>query len=133
MSGKTHQTAVAVVPPPEVWGPIQAIRERHDRQFRRWPPHVKLLYSFYPPDRFDEVLPRLAEVCAQIAPFVVTLAEFRFFRHSSRKATLWLAPEPREALVRLQAALQAACPGCDGLSRFVAGFTPYLSVGQAGS
>jgi NADPH:quinone reductase-like Zn-dependent oxidoreductase len=27
MSGKTHQTAAAVVPPQEVWGPIQAIRE----------------------------------------------------------------------------------------------------------
>jgi 2'-5' RNA ligase len=63
----------------------------------------------------------------------VTLAEFRFFQHSSRKATLWLAPEPREDLVRLQAALQAVCPGCDDLSRFAAGFTPHLSVGQAGS
>jgi 2'-5' RNA ligase len=64
---------------------------------------------------------------------VVTLSEFRLFRHSSREATLWLAPEPREALVRLQAALQAACPDCDDLSRFAAGFTPHLSVGQAGS
>jgi hypothetical protein len=36
-------------------------------------------------------------------------------------------------LVRLQAALQAACPDCDDLSRFAAGFTPHLSVGQAGS
>jgi 2'-5' RNA ligase len=52
---------------------------------------------------------------------------------TSRRATLWLAPEPKEDLVRLQAALQAACPGCDDLSRFAAGFTPHLSVGQAGS
>jgi 2'-5' RNA ligase len=133
MSSKTHQTAVAVVPPPEVWGPIQAIREQHDRQFRRWMPHINLLYPFYPPERLDGALPRLVDACAQTAPFVVTLAEFRSFRHSSRKATLWLAPEPREALVRLQAALQAACPGCDDLSRFAAGFTPHLSVGQAGS
>jgi hypothetical protein len=29
--------------------------------------------------------------------------------------------------------LQAACPGCDDLSRFSASFTPHLSVGQAGS
>jgi 2'-5' RNA ligase len=133
MSSKTHQTAVAVVPPQEVWGPIQAIRARHDRQFRRWPPHVNLLYPFYPPERFDEALPRLASACAQVAPFVVTLAEFRFFRHSSRKTTLWLAPEPMEDLVRLQAAVQAACPDCDDLSRFAAGFTNHLSVGQAGS
>jgi 2'-5' RNA ligase len=92
-----------------------------------------LLYPFYPPERFDEPLPRLVAACAGIAPSVVTLAEFRFFRHSSRKATLWLAPEPSEDLVRLQAALQAGCPECDDLSRFAAGFTPHLSVGQAGS
>jgi 2'-5' RNA ligase len=63
----------------------------------------------------------------------VTLAEFHFFRHASRSATLWLAPEPRDDLIRLQAALQAACPECDDLSRFAAGFRPHLSVGQAGS
>lgn len=133
VTSKTHQTAVAIVPPQEVWGPIQVIRERHDRQVRRWPPHINLLYPFYPPDRFDEATPRLASTCTQIVPFLITLAEFRFFQHSSRKATLWLAPEPKEALVRLQAALQAACPECDDLSRFAAGFTPHLSVGQAGS
>src|SRR3954454_18925256 len=83
MSTKTHQTAVAVVPPQEVWGPIQAIRERHDRQFRRWPPHVNLLYPFYPAERFKEALPTLVDACAKIAPFTVTLADFRFFQHSS--------------------------------------------------
>src|SRR4051794_3306686 len=113
MSRKTHQTAVAVVPPQEVWGPIQAVRERHDRQFRRWPPHVNLLYPFYPAGRFDEALPRVLAACAKITPFEVALAEFRFFQHSSRKATVWLAPEPKEDLARLQAALQAACPDCD--------------------
>lgn len=66
-------------------------------------------------------------------PFLVTLSEFRHFSHPSGSATLWLAPEPREELVRLQEALQAACPECDDLSRFAAGFTPHLSVGQAGS
>jgi 2'-5' RNA ligase len=133
MPTKTYQTAVAVVPPQEVWGPIQAIRERHDRQFRRWPPHINLLYPFYMPESFDDAVPGLAAACTQIDPFVVTLAVFRFFRHSSRKATLWLAPELKEDLNRLQAALQAACPECDDLSRFAAGFTPHLSVGQAGS
>jgi RNA 2',3'-cyclic 3'-phosphodiesterase len=61
------------------------------------------------------------------------VAEFRFFRHSSWKTTLWLAPEPRNDLVRLQAALQAACPDCDEVSRFAASFTPHLNVVQAGS
>lgn len=86
---------------------------------------MNLLYPFYTPESFDDAVPRLASACTHIAPFVLTLAEFRFFRHLSRKATLWLVPEPKDALVRLQAALQAACPGCEDLSRFAAGFAPY--------
>jgi hypothetical protein len=85
-------------------------------------PHVNLLYPFYPPEVFDEALPRLVEVCAKIAPFLVTLVEVRTFQHSSRKATLWLAPEPKEALIRLQAALLAgSSPG------LLAGILPDLS------
>lgn len=133
MPSKTHQAAVAVVPPQEVWGPIQAIRERHDRQFRRWMPHINLLYPFYLPEHFDEALPRLVDACAKFTPFEVTLAEFRFFQHSSRKATLWLAPEPKADLIHLQAALQAACPDCDDLSPSSAGFVHHLSVGQTNS
>jgi hypothetical protein len=68
MSSKTHQTAVAVVPPQEVWGPIQAIRERHDRQFRRWMPHKNFLYPFYPAGRFGEALPPLVAACVKVAP-----------------------------------------------------------------
>jgi 2'-5' RNA ligase len=125
MPSKTHQTAVAVVPPQEVWEPIQAIRERHDRQFHRWMPHVNLLYPFYLPEQFDEALPRLVDACAKITPFKVTLAEFRFFRHSSRRATLWLAPELKVDLVWLQAALQASCPDCVALLRRGQG-TPFV-------
>lgn len=133
MQFKSHQTAVAVVPPAEAWGAIQAIREMHDRQFRRWMPHVNLLYPFRPAERSAAVLPCLADAFAKVTPSTVTLSEFRHFAHPSGRATLWLAPKPREELVRLQESLQAAYPECDDLSRFAAGFTPHLSVGQAGS
>src|SRR5438045_598206 len=108
MPRKTHHTALAIVPPQDAWGPIQAIRERHDRQVGRWPPHINLLYPFFSSEQFDDAMPRLTAACAQIEPFIMTLAEFHFFQHSSRKTTLWLAPEPKNAIVRLQAALQAA-------------------------
>jgi poly(A) polymerase len=58
MTSKTHQTAVAAIPPEAAWGPIQAVRKKHDRQFHRWLPHVNLLSPFFPPERFDEALPR---------------------------------------------------------------------------
>lgn len=131
IGGKSHYTAVAAIPPAECWEPIQAIRRVHDRQVGRWMPHVNLLYPFVTPQRLEKSLPGLTEACAAVAPFRVTLAEFRSFHHPSGRATLWLAPEPAEEFIRLQRELHARFPECDDLTRFSAGFTPHLSVGQA--
>lgn len=130
MNARTHQTAVVLIPPQDVWEPIQAIRREHDRQFRRWMPHVTLLYPFRPRERFDEADSALRQATGQIEPFEVRLAEFRHFGHGRGSYTLWLAPEPRQAMVQLQAALQSAVPDCDDVSRHSNGFTPHLSVGQ---
>lgn len=130
---KTHRTAVVAIPSPQVWEPIQAIRRQHDRNVRRWMPHITLLYPFLPRAQFDEAVPGLLEVGRQSAAFQVTLATFQAFTHTFGKATIWLAPEPRHAFVTLQAALQAAFPAYNEQSRFPTGFTPHLSVGQAAS
>ena len=45
MDSATHTTAVVVIPPDDAWPPIQALRQRYDRQFRRWMPHITLLYD----------------------------------------------------------------------------------------
>ncbi|GLC64635.1 hypothetical protein PLESTF_000187200 [Pleodorina starrii] len=45
---KVHTTAVAVVPPVSVWRHIQAIRCFRDKSFVCWPPHINLLYPFFP-------------------------------------------------------------------------------------
>ena len=118
MPAKTQHTAVAAVPPEGVWEPTQAIRRRHGRQVRRWMPHCNLLDPFRRREGFSAILPALGGACAFIAPFAVSLSEFRHVRRGSGRCTLWLAPEPAEALRRLQAALQAAFPDCDDLGRF---------------
>jgi 2'-5' RNA ligase len=127
---KTHTTAVVLIPPESCWEPIQAIRRVHDRQVRRWMPHVTLVYPFRHRDEFDEVADRLAVACRVVEAFEVRLAEFRHFGHGRGSFTLWLAPEPPEALARLQAALQAVVPDCNDVARHAHGFTPHLSVGQ---
>jgi 2'-5' RNA ligase len=130
MPGTSHHSAVAAVPPEEVWGPIQAVRRRNDRQFHRWMPHVNLLYPFRPSSDLAAASEGLAAACGASAAFALTLAESRFFRHCSGRCTLWLAPEPADGLRQLQAALRATFPDCDDLNRFPAGYTPHLSVGQ---
>ena len=52
---KTHKTAVVIIPPEDVWDPIQKIREKYDRQFRRWMPHITLIYPFRPFEEFERV------------------------------------------------------------------------------
>lgn len=126
---KTHRSALAVLPPEEVWGPIQAIRAVHDRAYARWMPHVNLLYPF-----LDEAPVEAVErAAASVAAFEAELAAFRSFDRKKGDATLWLAPDPRERFALLQAALEGAVPACDDTSRHEGGFHPHLSVGQASS
>jgi 2'-5' RNA ligase len=129
---RTHHTAVVAIPPNEVWESLQAIRREYDRQFRRWMPHVSLLYPFRPEKEFEEAGRAVAQACAGQPPITTVLSEFRYFVHPSGTTTLWLSPEPGDAYVSLQAALQAVFPDCRDQSRSDGGFTPHLSVGQAG-
>jgi RNA 2',3'-cyclic 3'-phosphodiesterase len=127
----THTTAVVIVPPAECWPPIQAIRQRYDRQARRWMPHITLLYPFYPREHWPAASVALASACAQTAPFDVNLAAFDRFRQPRQQYALWLATTPPEPLIALQTALWRAAPECDSTRRHAHGFTPHLSVGQA--
>lgn len=130
MGQKTYQTAVVLIPPEEVWPPIQALRQQYDRHVRRWMPHVTLLYPFRPHQEFESVVGQWAPVCAQLRPFVVHLAAVCTFRHARDSYTLWLAPEPKDALLALHTQLWHMAPECDDVRRWEQGFTPHLSIGQ---
>ncbi len=127
---KTPKAAVVAIPPEAAWPPIQVIRRQHDRGFQRWMPHITLLYPFRPRPEFEAAAAHLVPVCETTPPFGVTLATFHAFEHGRESYTLWLAPEPAEALLQLQTALWQAFPDCDEVRQHAGGFTPHLSVGQ---
>ena len=106
---KVYETTVAIIPPDEAWGPIQALRlQLRDSGLYRWPPHINLLYPFVPVECFSDACSRLAESLVHIEPFDVTLAELRLFKRKT-SATLWLCPEESRsgALEHLQVKLSS--------------------------
>lgn len=129
--GKSVYSAIAIIPPEEIWGPIQAIRSRYDRRYTRWMPHITLIFPFAPPGQIDERIPVIREALQKLSPFDIELREFRYFQHPTGSATIWLAPEPAEPLRELHAALLKVLPEYDDQLRPSGVFVPHLSVGQA--
>lgn len=126
----THHTALVLIPPETSWPPIQALRAKHDKSYRRFMPHLTLLYGFVPEEHFPAAAARAAAAVRRLAPFFVRLTGLATFVHRGSQ-TVWAQPEPAAALVELQAALQRAFPRCDEQStRSPAGFTPHLTVAQ---
>jgi len=129
---KVYTTAAIVMPPDEIWTQIQEIRERHDKAYQRWMPHINLLFPFVPEDQFSYAVSKAERGLRSVTPFTVKFEDFGYFEHG-RSNTLYLKPqdEPQGGLISLQAKLVALFPQCTDLeSKGATGFTPHLTVGQ---
>ncbi|ELR14718.1 Endonuclease/exonuclease/phosphatase family protein [Acanthamoeba castellanii str. Neff] len=130
---KVVTSAIIVSPPKDTWGPIQDIRLKFDKAYKRWMPHINLIYPFFPQSQFESVLPELKAGLAGVAPFTVRFETFDYFEHGASSCTLFLKPtvQPPNALRELQAALERVFPACNEQStKSEDGFHAHLTVGQ---
>lgn len=127
----SYKAALTIVPPRELWGPIQAIRRQHDPSFSRWMPHLNLFFGFYPERCFAALLPELRALLAEEGPIPLRLSRVKWFQHKSN-LTLWLGPDDDgiERLRALYAKLAARFPKCDAEQAGANQFNPHLKLAQ---
>ena len=127
---KVNSTAVVIIPPTEIWGPIQDIRKKYDRHIHRWMPHITLLFPFRHQSDFSKLESLFSTTCNKIALFDISCNIFKYFHHGKQKYTFYLAPEPENLIINLQYKLLEIVPECNDVNLYKSGFTPHLSVGQ---
>ncbi|GAA0394259.1 hypothetical protein Acor_66280 [Acrocarpospora corrugata] len=122
----TARTAIAWIPPSELWPTIQEIRAKHDPQIDRWPPHITLMSGFIPESAFEEAAPLLTAAASTTAPFTAQLHGVHAFHHRN-DSTVWLAPGTPDPWTTLRHALEAAFPACRTRDET---YTPHLTLGK---
>lgn len=120
-----RDTALALVPPAALWGPLQAIRREHDDRITRWPPHLNLLFGFVPPERFPAALAQLGPRLRELPRVSLELGAVQRFT-LKRETVYYAAPQPPAPLIELQAELRELFSGC-GEER---PFTPHLTLAR---
>jgi 2'-5' RNA ligase len=143
----SHKSSLVLLPPSSITAPIESLRQQHDKQFHRWPPHINLIYPFLsnPSDTDQsgssskilkpEIRDRIKKALGSHTPFMIFLEPAGTFHHGRKSATVWLRPthgsvgssSTPTALHSLHSALQDEFRECNADTRL---FTPHLSIGQ---
>ncbi|KAK3955438.1 2'-5' RNA ligase superfamily-domain-containing protein [Pseudoneurospora amorphoporcata] len=50
----SYDTALAIIPPPHLWPPINSLRALYDKAYHKWPPHINLIYPFVEPGDLED-------------------------------------------------------------------------------
>jgi poly(A) polymerase len=115
--GWSRDSALAVLPPEELWPQIQSVRQTLDPGFARWMPHINVCFPFL------ERAPQLQETFSSEGPRVVHLEGLGYFP-GRRPIWFWkLDHESQDWFRRLRARIE---PGSHR------SWTPHLTLARPG-
>lgn len=131
----SNQTALALIVPVSLQPDINSLRRLHDKSFKKWDPHINILYPFVEPSRLASAVAILRECLQtqQAKQVTVSIDEVDVFKHW-KNATVFLKPsvESDEGICQLRKVMVHAlgCNERDGTHDGI--FRPHMTVGQAG-
>ncbi|KAK3292335.1 2'-5' RNA ligase superfamily-domain-containing protein [Chaetomium fimeti] len=71
----SHDTALALLPPPALWPRLDRLRALYDAAYPKWPPHINLVYPFVRPDRLADAADRVGAAFAPAAAAAAPLPD----------------------------------------------------------
>ena len=100
------QTALIVIPPPEVQAFAAPLRQKYAPEVHmQGPAHITLFYPFVPPTKVSNTLSILKSICSDVTPFKLTIDRDGHF-----ETTHFLAPANPEPVLSLHRRLLAVFP-----------------------
>ncbi|RFU72666.1 hypothetical protein TARUN_9587 [Trichoderma arundinaceum] len=127
---ESYDTALCLVPPFHLWGPVNVLRSLNDEKVTKWPPHITLVYPFVMPEALPEVAEALSRIhlTPQGDDISINLEEAGVFSHR-RRCTVFVKPKSGQEHSRLSELR-------DRIHRFLGWpkgreYKPHLTVAQS--
>ena len=128
------QTAIALSIPAHFQPQINAIRKIHDKAYRKWEPHINILYPFVDTALLPSALAAIRAHLSlnPILPFILKIDNVGNFEHS-RSATVFLRPgeKSEEQICSLRRHLVVALGRNEDEGTYDGVFRAHLTIGQA--
>ncbi|HEX8219369.1 MAG TPA: 2'-5' RNA ligase family protein [Chloroflexia bacterium] len=123
----TGQTAIVIVPPPDIRGFADHYRQKYAaEQIWRIEAHITVDYPFVPFDRIEEAEERLRLLFAKCPPRAVAIRGFGIFPEDK---VLYLRLAKPERVTSLYEAVLAEFPQYPAYGRQPEEFVPHMTVG----
>jgi 2'-5' RNA ligase len=102
------QTALLIVPPPDVQAFAAPLRKKYAPDVNmQGPAHITLFFPFVSPEEIPSSMKILNSLCSRVPPFQLKLDRYGHF-----EATQYLAPADPEPILSLHRLLSTAFPDC---------------------